>query len=91
MKTETQGHKGCLRFQSWETAEPEFNTRCIWTKIDAHSLCPLPIAGKKRTAVGNEVDEVVGSQSVEEFVYPVEVFESLLFLEASLDGGGRSV
>ena len=70
--------------------EPEFSTRSTWTKIGAHSLCPLPIAEKKRTAVGNEVDEVVGSQFVKELVYPAEGFESLL-LEASLDGGGEHV
>lgn len=41
--------------------------------------------------MGSEVDEVVGSQFVKELVYLDEVFESLLFLEASLDGGRWSV
>lgn len=56
-------------------AEPEFNTMSIQTKINVHSLCPLLIAGKKRTVVGNEGDEVIRSQFVKELVYPVEVFD----------------
>lgn len=46
---------------------------------------------KEMDRVGNEVDEAVGSRFVRELVYPVEGFESLLFLEASLDRGGWSM
>lgn len=48
--------------------------------------CLLP----ERRVVGNEVDEVVGSQFLKELAYSVEVFESLLSLEASLHWGGSS-
>lgn len=51
-----------------------------------HSVT-LPIAAKKRGVVGNEVSELVGGQFVKELVYPAEVFESLLLLEASLNWG----
>lgn len=40
-------------------AEPELNTSFVWTQICAHSLYPT---GKKREVMGNEVDEVVGTQ-----------------------------